>query len=167
LHQTRSYFPEKSNIKNLIAPIVAFQIGGSKEKLLPSKAEAEAFYHQFRESNQRLKTFLGINDDQPLFDEDFSIYPEVSNAAKLTTEELCEIFAKVISTLALRLPSSESQQGHVNLIRDLAIELSITDLQSAATLMRIAHEMRPYGTLIKRKLNEFEEALGKVAQNND
>ena len=162
LHQTRGHFPEKSKIKHLITPIIAKEIGGSDIKLMPSKAEAKAFYDQFREGNERLKALIGMDDEAPFFEEDFSMYPDIANASELTSDELCEIFAKLIKVIEKRLPSNNKHKLQTNQLRDLAIKLSSTDLETASSLMRIAHEMRPQGEFIKRKLDEFDELLIKA-----
>jgi len=43
-----------------------------------SKSEAETFYAKFIESNENLRTRLFPNEPAPLFEEDFSHYPEVA-----------------------------------------------------------------------------------------
>ena len=162
LHQTSSYFPDNSKIKKLITPIITKDIGGSNTKLMPSKAEAKTFYDQFRKGNERLKALIGMDDEAPFFDEDFSMYPDISNAGELTSNELCEIFAKLIKVIEKRLPSTNKHKLQINQLRDMAIKLSSTDLETASSLMRIAHEMRPQGEFIKRKLDEFDELLIKA-----
>ncbi|WP_202940772.1 sulfotransferase family 2 domain-containing protein [Alteromonas macleodii] len=61
--------------------------------------------------------------------------------------------------------SSDSQykltQHEVDFLRDLAIQSESSDIPLAHKLMSIAHNARPDGTLIKKKLNDYETLLSK------
>lgn len=48
---------------------------------------------------------------------------------------------------------------HIDAIRDAAIFYENTDLNTALELMTVAHRLRPKGTVIIRKLEEYKKKL--------
>jgi len=125
-------------------------------KLLPSRAEAQKFYDEFKESNSSLNSKFNINQSSYLFDEDFSSYPE--DGQYLWTEESAN--QAIIKILKLLDKKSEAPDSYVNLLRDDALKLEKSDLGMAYSLMKRALELRPHGPLIKKKVAEYEEKLG-------
>ncbi|MFC5050246.1 hypothetical protein ACFPK9_06450 [Rubritalea spongiae] len=52
----------------------------------------------------------------------------------------------------------------VNLLRDLAVEFESQDLEISKDLMALAHESRPNGPFIRKKLREYNNALKSTAK---
>lgn len=65
---------ERNKVRSRLAFFVAGLCNGKSQ--LCSRDEAIAFYEQFREGNERLRKNVFPNRKAPLFDEDFSDYPE-------------------------------------------------------------------------------------------
>jgi hypothetical protein len=65
------------------------------EGTLPCRADAVAFFEQFRVSNgQVLTEWFPMR--QKLFDEDFSVYPEVVDSSNLTPHEIIDILVDIL-----------------------------------------------------------------------
>lgn len=65
---------KRNEVRNRLANFIARQCRGKAD--LCSRDEATAFYQQFREANERLRKKVFPDRAAPLFDEDFSDYPE-------------------------------------------------------------------------------------------
>lgn len=66
----------------------------SEETFMPARAEAEAYYRQFAEGNARVaREYFG--SDEPLFDDDFSMYPEsVRFEDHITLDDMAQAMMK-------------------------------------------------------------------------
>lgn len=80
-------------------------LSDSSEKMLPARAEAEAFYEHYRQSNIRLNERFHIGDTPALFDDDFSVYPEEAN--ELWTEKSANLAIGELLQALAALPVSE------------------------------------------------------------
>jgi hypothetical protein len=60
-----------------------------------SRVQAEAFYSQFSEANETLRARAFPHLPKPLFDEDFSEYPEHANGLNPTYDDAVEITARL------------------------------------------------------------------------
>jgi hypothetical protein len=164
LHQTREFFAEKSPEKMHLVRAVRNLKLPETEKLLPSRDEALAFYEPFRESNRRLNQKYRISANPCLFSDDFSFYPEVSNARPMDERELNEMYAKAIRTLSMEIDAFKKEEPTLRknavMLRDLALATEAENPAAALVLMRKAHEFFPEGQLILRKIAEYESAAG-------
>lgn len=166
LHKIAKHFPLGSKQSKWITRIVAFKLEGSGTKLLPSRGEAEMFYDQFQESNSRLFQKLHPGDEGRLFDEDFTIYPEVGNEYEMTSDQIIEMFSKVIiyylSSKEAQLGEKSKNSGPVKQIRNMATKLEGTNLSAAVHLMQAAQILRPERDQIKNKLKAYQQRLNKT-----
>ena len=166
LHQTREYFPEKSPEKMHLVRAVTKLTLPEDEKLLPSREEALAFYKQFREANRRLNEKFHISANPYLFSDDFSFYPEISNARPMDERDLHEMYAKVIQSMATEIDAFKKEEPsarkNATMLRDLALGMEAENPAAALALMRKAHEFFPEGQLISRKIAEHENQAGSM-----
>ena len=49
----------------------------------------------------------------------------------------------------------------INILRDMAVELEVSNIYASYRLMSIAHKKRPIGPFIKRKLKEYESRINR------
>lgn len=74
-----------------IGRILSENFGGKPP--LPARAEAEAFYEHFRASNEELRRVYFPEQEHPVFNEDFSTYPEIGEEVSLTFRDGAELGA--------------------------------------------------------------------------
>ena len=158
LHLTRPYFPENSYKKDiLVKSALKFSLD-NKEKLMPSRKEAEKFYNPFKDSNYRLNKKYHLSANKYIFSDDFSMYPYQSNSKELSSKYVSSIFSLVIDDI---LDTSIDRNKVAFLLRDLAIEFEEENINHSLILMKKAEEFKPDGTLIKRKIKEYMKIIGE------
>lgn len=122
----------------------------------PARAAAQAFYAQYRASNEAVRRDY-FPDRAQLFDEDFSGYPEA--------DELAEIGPEALAAVAARL-----QTAQLGEIRRLEAEIAMRDAhlhwsrdEQAATLQALARarSWRPDHAAVHRTTAEYLYKLGR------
>lgn len=124
-------------------------------KALPSKEEAKAFYLRYADSNKKLNARYKLsNKHADIFNNDFSSYPDNRTDTwdeKSANDAIVNIFKSIHPLLTIRVED----------LRDAAIAMEKVNLDASYRLMLIAHKLRPSGTLIKEKVNEYRKKLKK------
>ncbi len=159
LHQTRPYFPERSIEKEtLTKAIKSLKLEGDHEKLMPPRDEAIGFYNQFKDENIELNKYL-TGEEKDLFDDDFSTYQDSVEVIPFDQELLHETYASVIRLLGEELHFWRNKDSSgltiVDWLRDTALSLEKTDIDTAWKLMEKALDLRPNDPFIKRKLDDY------------
>ncbi len=103
-------------------------------KLLPSRAQAQAFYDRFRQSNTELHARFGLGSAPAAFSEDFSAYPEI--AADQWDEDSANAALRHLLHGVRELPLLDSEQ--LAAIQLAAGRLAQTDPALARQLAAIA-----------------------------
>ncbi len=117
--------------------------------------EYNAIYAAFESSNIKLnEEFFGgakgesCFERQPPAPKNNQVVLEASDIPKLA-----ELFKAIV-------PSGPNLPDHyADLLRDAAVSLQHIDLTAAHMLMELAHQVRPDGPIIKKRLNQFKEKL--------
>lgn len=123
-------------------------------KYLPDRDKAMQFYQHYRQSNKLLNEFFTINDNEFLFSDDFSQYPNQDSV--LDNPEVINFVDDLVKGIK-RIPALSNND--INFIRDCAIELESYDLNKSLALMKLAQRMRPSGSTIKRKIALYQQVL--------
>ncbi|MGL6315391.1 hypothetical protein [Vibrio sp. WXL103] len=122
-------------------------IGGVKQ--MPDKQSAQVFFESFSAVNRAVEQKYSIK-----FDVNFDKYSGEQQA--LLGEDVVSILAPVLNELC-----NVNDDENINLIRDCALIVEKTDVEKAYRLMKLAGEMRPNGSFIKKKISEYEAILGQ------
>lgn len=122
-------------------------------KMLPSRAEAEAYYAFYRESNTALNDRFRICPHPSLFSEDFAQYPET---ALETWDEATANTALLETYRAVTALFEDIEPNH---IRDAAIVLETVRPKLSLRLMTLASRLRKKGPLIQSKLEEYRAQI--------
>lgn len=100
---------------------VVGEIAVRGEPRMPTRAEAMAFYAQFKDSNEAIRARF-FPDRPTLFNEDFSRYPEADDPDAYSDEKVAAVALEVLATVAPRLPKLEAEiaflQGRLAETRD-------------------------------------------------
>ena len=80
----------RRRLERLLTPAFAEAV-----KIMPSRAEAEAFYANYQEGNEKIRRRY-FRDRETLFSEDFSIYPETAYYPEITTEFLLNVIQRLV-----------------------------------------------------------------------
>jgi hypothetical protein len=142
---------------------VAKAAGPDRRRMLPSRAEAQAYYAHFAESNAALNARFHINAAPQLFDDDFSDYPEAPQD-EWTEESANDALTRLLVTIDRRHArelDSLYPKLSVKDLRDAAIEIGKTRPDVAVRLLRVALTLRPEGRMIRQTLADFEKALAQ------
>lgn len=126
-------------------------------RMMPARADAEAFYAHYRDSNIRLNARLGNIKNEDLFSDDFSTYPQ--EACDRWTEGSSE------TVIGMLLDHLAHCDGLVQAddMRDAAMLAHRTgNGPLALRLMRAAVLLRPDGPFILEKYKEFETLYGST-----
>jgi hypothetical protein len=118
-------------------------------KLLPARDDAAAFYAMFRTGNALLNERFSLNVDQPLFYEDFSLYPVDCNDqwTENTANAAITNLLKGVKTL------STFEKSDIAFMRECAEKLEQTDIDSARKLLTILAKYNPDDDLSTRIIN--------------
>lgn len=161
LHMTRKYFNEHSPEKHrLVERVLKLDIS-DKEKLLPSRQEAESFYTSFLESNNALKNEFLDEFEGALFSEDFSMYPLYSNEGFSNIEKedfYIKLLQELLSEINL-LQQMNDKDKMADWFRDRALEAEKTNIKLALKLMIRAKSLRPSGHFINKKIEHYSKLL--------
>lgn len=125
--------------------------------LLPSQAEACAFYARYKQGNIRLNARLGNTAGEDFFSDDFSWYPEVADAS-WPRETALEVIGTLLDQLA-----AYDDLVDADTMRDAALLAhKAGNGGKALRLMTMAATLRPEGEFIQRKRAEFEALYGSA-----
>ena len=108
-------------------------------KLIPSRKEAEDFYNRYRDSNNKLNKEFGIIDDDSLFDDDFSIYPE--KKSDIWNEEKSNIaFAGIFAAIKVK----EIKKGTITKLEKLSDKLNDINADSSKEINHMLEHLKLY-----------------------
>ncbi|TGD72483.1 hypothetical protein E4634_13190 [Mangrovimicrobium sediminis] len=101
LHQTRAPVGEHSPAKHflVLAANLYDRTIQPRDKLLPGRAEAQAFYAPFVAGNRALAERFGVEGPADLFTDDFSHYPVVASPAPLDDAQLRDYLDEMVSAV--------------------------------------------------------------------
>lgn len=158
LHQSRGQFKEGTPEKNLLVQAVRQlnKASKNKEKLLPSRQQAQDFYEQFRDGNKDLNQRFNISSRDTIFSENFSMYPEEVPEQRLGEIQVHQMYAEVLAHLAQN-KRSRSGTNHAKLsrqIREIALALPRECHQQSIELLQIAQSVNPKDPITRRKLRD-------------
>lgn len=163
LHHTRKHFSEQTLEKHLLVKkVLALKID-DKEKLLPSRAEAESFYDKFSEGNKKLNEFIPDRENSNIFSDDFSMYPDISNELFGEAEKE-EVYIALIRSLLNEIDAMSKEINSVALAekyRDMALKVEKNHPYVAHDLMSRAYALKPDGPFILEKLRSYKKDLNK------
>ena len=143
-----SHVQHKSWMIELLMPRI-----GPSEKLLPSRNDALKFYRHYIDSNKQLNKRFKITKNRILFSNDFDMYPR-EQADTWNEESANNAIKKILQTV-------DNVYGGLTVddMREAAIALERTKPELSLKLMHMAHKIRPKGTFIRKKLNEYKRRL--------
>ena len=170
-----SYSWEKTKVGHLLNKMdlhissptgkVIFNNLDNSGKMLPSKAQAKEFYEKYKESNLLLNERFKISKNPYIFDDDFSMYPDVANdtwdeekanQAILNilkgVKEYSQIQEKKINNLTKQ---NESYKNKLEKVKKKLKEIESKKIKlkqkTKGILSRIKNKLKKYPTLVKLK----------------
>lgn len=114
---------------------------------MPSKELAESLQNTFEEYNQYL--FSKWFDNNESFKVDFTKYGPGNKLSSSQETLIGELFFK---------PNALIEED-IDYLRELAIKLEKYDINDSLKLMKIAHQYRPDGKFISKKIERYNELL--------
>ncbi len=124
-------------------------------RMMPARAEAEAFYDRYRAGNIRLNERLGGPAGADLFSDDFSDYPEIAQE-----HWDHDTSAQVINSLLDQVVFYEQLVRADALLDSALLAHKAGNGKLALELIRAAATLRPAGPFIVKKREEFEALYG-------
>ena len=82
----------------------------------------------------------------------YLVFNYLTNSIGLAAAQLCE---------TLLIEPNNERENNAHLLRDAALKLESESPNLSYELMRLAHKLKPSGTLISKKLRLYEQNLGK------
>lgn len=114
---------------------------------MPSKELAESLQIAFEEYNQSL--FSKWFDNNESFMVDFAKYGTGNRLSASEEALISELFFK----------PNRLNEKDIDYLRDLAVKLEKQDINDSLKLMKIAHQYRPDGKFISKKIEKYNELL--------
>ncbi len=129
-------------------------------KLLPSRSEAQAFLAPYLEGNRRLNARLKISPMEGLFNDDFSMFPEV--AQDQWTEETANAAVRACLDVIKEL-SANKLVFAADEYAEAALALKDTKPDLAQRFLEAAKSLRPGSKKLKAQAEGLEKGLPKPA----
>lgn len=121
----------------------------SNNKFLPCREEAEKFYALYHDSNIKLNKMFDISDNETIFNEDFSMYPEEGN--QLWTEDTAnEAIGQMIESLNETYGSID-----YNIIFQAALQLEKSNFDLSYQIMQMLYKILPQDPNIQNKWKNY------------
>jgi hypothetical protein len=148
-------FPKVNNsgdinpLRNTVMQVISQNFQGKGTEI--SKIEYEKIYNDFSYSNELLnKEYFGKEGNF------FSRTGIVDNSIDVLSSECdFEKLANVFSTISNQ--KTKFPDKYADLFRDVALEIEISKPKEAYELMKLAYSIRPKGSFIRQKLEEYEK----------
>jgi hypothetical protein len=142
-------------LKPRLAEQILTRIDGGG-RLLPSRAEAQAFLEPYRNGNWRLNQRFGVSALPDLFNDDFTDYPPEGDSGWTEAGATSALLA-VLTQLGEVSPAVSALK--VDDLRLAAQALRDSQPDAALRLIKIAHALRPGGPAIQRLKAELEKVI--------
>lgn len=124
----------------------------------PARAEAEAFYAPYRASNAAVCARY-FPQRATLFDEDFSLYPEVADTREITLDEIAALAARLHAAQVRETRRLEAEIA----IRDARLHWARDEPEAAERALGRALAWRPKNAEAWRVLAEFMLRLNRTS----
>lgn len=143
------------NLRGIVVSALENAHGGRGAR--PARADAQAFYERFRSSNARVAARY-FPDRSPLFEEDFSSYPDTEDNRLVETSTILAIATRLLGDTSARIDALEAEIG----IREAALAWR-DDPEAALARVRTALSAFPDHAGLHRTLGEYYLRLDRPA----